>query len=132
MIVGDNEVAAGEDLHVNGSVSDADGLSDVTCFYYVVKGNQSLAIIQSLFLGYPLEDYGDEFVYPVPIGLANQSINVSYSCVDSNNGYDNLTIEISILAPIPCLNCSDDIHPNQNQSDSVEEPFSLYLSLIHI
>ena len=130
MIVGDNEVAAGEDLHVNGSVSDADGLSDVTCFYYVVKGNQSLAIIQSLFLGYPLEDYGDEFVYPVPIGLANQSINVSYSCVDSNDGYDNLTIEISILAPIPCLNCSDDIHPNQNQSDSVEEPFSLYLVIL--
>ena len=130
MIVGDDEVAAGEDLHVNGSVSDADGLSDVTCFYYVVKGNQSLAIIQSLFLGYPLDDYGDEFVYPVPIGLANQSLNVSYSCVDSNGGSDNLTIEISILAPIPCLNCSDDLNLNQNQSDSVEEPFSLYLVIL--
>jgi len=130
MIVGDTEVAAGEDLHVNGSVSDADGLSDVTCFYYVVKDNQSLAIIQSLFLGYPLDDYGDEFVYPVPIGLANQSINVSYSCVDSNDGYDNITIEISILPPLPCLNCSDEIQPSQNQSDSAETPLSLYLVIL--
>ena len=127
MIVGDTEVAAGEDLHVNGSVSDADGLSDVTCFYYVAKGNQSLAIIQSLFLGYPLDDYGDEFVYPVPIGLANQSINVSYSCVDSNDGFDNMTIQINISSPLPCLNCSDETQPSQNQSDSVGASLSLYL-----
>jgi len=89
-----------------------------------------LAIIQSLFLGYPLDDYGDELVYPVPIGLANQSINVSYSCEDSNDGYDNVTIEISILAPLPCLNCSDELQPSLNQSDSVEKPLSLYLVIL--
>jgi uncharacterized protein (TIGR03790 family) len=132
MIVADTEVAAGEDLHVNGSVNDADGLSDVTCFYYVVKDNQSLAIIQSLFLGYPLDNYGDELVYPVPLGLANQSINVSYSCADSNSGYDNVTIEINILPPLPCLNCSDEIQSNQNQSDSEEKPLTLYLVILII
>lgn len=132
MIVGDAEVAAGEDLSVNGSVNDADGLFDVTCFYYVVKGNQSLATIQSLFTGYPLDDYGDELVYPVPIGLANQSINVSYSCSDSNNGYDNMTLEISILAPIPCLNCSDEVQSNQNQSDSADKPLTMYLVILII
>jgi hypothetical protein len=130
MLVGDAEVAAGEDLYVNGSVNDADGLFDVTCSYYVVKGNQSLAMIQSLFLGYPFDDYGDELVYPVPLGLANQSINVSYSCADSNNGYDNMSIEINILAPLPCLNCSDEIQSNQNQSDSEEKPLSLYLVIL--
>ncbi|MDE0954356.1 MAG: hypothetical protein OR994_06745, partial [Candidatus Poseidoniales archaeon] len=130
MIVADAEVAAGEDLHVNGSVNDADGLVDVTCFYFVVKGNQSLAIIQSLFLGYPLDEYGDELVYPVPIGLANQSINVSYSCADSNDGYDNVTIEINISPPLPCLNCSDEFQPSQNQSDSAEKPLSLYLVIL--
>jgi len=83
-----------------------------------------------LFLGYPLDDYGDELVYPVPIGLANQSINVSYSCADSNDGYDNVTIEINILAPLPCLNCSDELEPSQNQSDSAEKPSSLYLVIL--
>jgi len=127
-----SEVVAGEDLNVKAFVNDADGLSDVTCFYYVLNGNQSLAIIQSLFLGYPLDDYYDDLLYPVPIGLANQTINVSYSCADSNNGYDNMTIEINILAPLPCLNCSDEIQSNQNQSDSVEKPSSLYLVILII
>jgi hypothetical protein len=127
MVVAENEVAAGEDLYVNGFVNDADGLSDVTCFYYVVTGNQSLANIQSLFLGYPLDDFDDELLYPVPIGLANQSINVSYTCSDSNGGYDNVTIEVSILPPLPCSNCSEEVQPSQNQSTSAQPPNSLYL-----
>jgi hypothetical protein len=108
-------------------VNDADGLSDVTCFYYVVTGNQSLANIQSLFLGHPLDDFDDELLYPVPIGLANQSINVSYTCSDSNGGSDNVTIEVSILPPLPCSNCSGEVQPSQNQSTSAQPPNSLYL-----
>ncbi len=127
MVVAENEVAAGEDLYVNGFVNDADGLSDVTCFYYVAQGNQSLANIQSLFLGYPLDDFDDELLYPVPIGLANQSISVSYSCADSNGGYDNVTIEVNILPPLPCNNCSGEVQPSQNQSTSAQPPISLYL-----
>ena len=127
MVVAENEVAAGEDLYVNGFVSDADGLSDVTCFYYVAMGNQSLANLQSLFLGSPLDDFESELIYPVPIGLANQSINVSYSCVDSNDGSDNVTIEVNILPPLPCSNCSSEVQPNQNQSTSAQQPRSLYL-----
>jgi hypothetical protein len=132
MVVAENEVAAGEDLYINGYVNDADGLSDVTCFYYVAQGNQSLANIQSLFLGYPLDDFDDELLYPVPIGFANQSLNVSYSCSDSNGGYDNVTIEINILPPLPCLNCSGEFEPSQNQSDSAEKPLSLYLVILII
>ena len=127
MVVSENEIAAGEDLYVNGFVNDADGLSDVTCFYYVAHGNQSLANIQSLFLGYHLDDYEGELVYPVPISLANQSIFVSYSCADSNDGYDNVTIEVNILPPLPCNNCSDEVQPNLNQSSSGQQPNSLYL-----
>jgi hypothetical protein len=130
ILVGDSEVAAGEDLAIKGFVNDADGLSDVTCFYYVVNGNQSLASIQSLFLGYPLDDYDDELLYPVPIGLANQSLNVSYSCADSNNGFDNITIEVNILPPLPCSNCSDGIQPNLNQSTSGKQQISPYLIIV--
>jgi hypothetical protein len=127
MVVAEEEIAAGEDFYVNGFVNDADGLSDVTCFYYVAQGNQSLANIQSLFLGYPLDDFEGELIYPVPIGLANQSINVSYSCSDSNDGYDNVTIEVNILPPLPCNNCSGEVQPNLNQSSSGQQPNALYL-----
>jgi len=127
MVVAEEEIAAGEDFYVNGFVNDADGLSDVTCFYYVAQGNQSLANIQSLFLGHPLDDFEGELIYPVPIGLANQSINVSYSCSDSNDGYDNVTIEVNILPPLPCNNCSGEVQPNLNQSSSGQQPNALYL-----
>jgi len=86
-----------------------------------------LANIQSLFLGHPLDDFEGELIYPVPIGLANQSINVSYSCSDSNDGYDNVTIEVNILPPLPCNNCSGEVQPNLNQSSSGQQPNALYL-----
>ena len=41
-----------------------------------------------------------------------------------------MSIEINILAPPPCLNCSDEIQSNQNQSDSAEKPLSLYLVIL--
>jgi uncharacterized protein (TIGR03790 family) len=127
MVMADSEVVAGEDLKVKTFVNDADGLADVTCFYYVLNGNQSLANVQSLFLNYPLDDYEDELLYPVPIGMSNQSLNVSYSCADSNDGFDNVTIEVNILPPLPCNNCSEDVQPDLNQSTSGQQQFSPYL-----
>jgi hypothetical protein len=59
--------------------------------------------------------------------MSNQSLNVSYSCADSNDGFDNVTIEVNILPPLPCNNCSEDVQPDLNQSTSGQQQFSPYL-----
>lgn len=126
-IDGGNDTAAGQDLLVSGIVEDGDGLSDVTCFFDVVAEEGNLAHIQSLYLGYPLQQFEGQLLYPVPIALANQTLNVSFSCADSNDGFDNITIEVNILPALPCTNCSAENEQQQNQSGTEESSVILYV-----
>ena len=108
---------AGERIESTASVTDLDGMQDVTCLASVKQGNVSLANI-SLEVQVQPNDMTNAslgFSFPTTQALGNTTLELNYTCIDGW-GQEDTASQFVDLAPKPT--CNDCHGSNTSSQDS--------------
>ena len=108
---------AGERIESTASVTDLDGMQDVTCLASVKQGNVSLANI-SLEVQVQPNDMTNAslgFSFPTTQALGNTTLELNYTCIDGW-GQEASASQFVDLAPKPT--CNDCLGSNTSSLDS--------------
>jgi hypothetical protein len=105
---------AGERLESSASVTDLDGMQDVTCQATVKQGNASLANISLEVRVQPNDQTNASlaFSFPTTQALGNTTLELNYTCIDGW-GQEDTASQFVDLAPKPAC---DDCHGSNTSS----------------
>lgn len=127
MLTPHTNMTAGDLLNFTGTVTDADGIDDLSCSALVSENQSQLAQLQVLLQPTNLTSARIAFQYPTTGVLSNLTLNVEVTCIDSWLQSNSSSLEFTLLPEIGCSTC--------DQVDSVEdadEPNSSSLVTIFI
>ena len=111
---------AGDLLLFMGTVSDADGIDDLTCSARVSHNQSQLAQLQVTLQPTDLTSANLEFQFPTTGVLSNLTLEVEVTCIDSWLQSNSSSIEFTLLPEPACESCQQ----TNSEDDSVETSFS--------
>ena len=122
-------MTAGELLSFAGTVSDADGVDDVSCSAIISNNQSQLAQLQIILQPINLTSAVLEFQYPTTGTLSNATLDVEVTCIDSWLQSNASVLRFTLLPEVVCDSCQ--------QTDTGEEavqgsPFPLLPLIIGI
>ena len=100
-------MTAGELLSFVGSVSDADGVDDVSCSALISYNQSQLAQLQVLLQPMNLTSATLEFQYPTTSALNNASLDIEVTCIDSWSQSNTSNLQITLLPEPVCTTCEE-------------------------
>ena len=102
-------VTAGERLESSASVTDLDGMQDISCQATVTQGNASLANISLEVRVQPndLTNASLGFSFPTTQALGNTTLELIYTCIDGWGQEDTISQFVEIAPNPACEDCQD-------------------------
>ena len=98
-------MTAGELLSFGGTVSDADGVDDVSCSAIISNNQSQLAQLQVLLQPVNLTSAILEFQYPTTGTLSNVTLDVEVTCIDSWSQSNSSVLRFTLLPEPVCDSC---------------------------
>jgi hypothetical protein len=98
-------MTAGELLSFTGTVSDADGLDDVSCSAIISNNQSQLAQLQVILQPMNLTSAVLEFQYPTTGTLSNATLDVEVTCIDSWSQSNTSVLQFTLLPEPVCDSC---------------------------
>ncbi|MGY8698307.1 MAG: hypothetical protein ACKVHC_01255, partial [Candidatus Poseidoniales archaeon] len=119
-------MTAGELLSFTGTVSDADGMDDVSCSAIISNNQSQLAQLQVILQPRNLTSAVLEFQYPTTGSLSNATLDVEVTCIDSWSQSNTSVLRFTLLPEPVCDSCQQ----TDTEGEAVQAAFSPLLPLI--
>ena len=113
-------MTAGDTLSFLASVSDADGIDDLTCTALVVQNQTQLALLQLTLQPVTATTASLTFQFPTTGVLSNQTLDVEVTCIDSWSQSNSSHIQFTLLPEPICESCNQ----TEVDDDAVQVAFS--------
>ena len=120
LLIANQNMTAGDLLSFIGSVSDADGVDDVTCSARVSHNQTQLAQLQVTLQPKDLTSADLEFQFPTTGVLNNLTLEVEVTCIDSWLQSNSSVLEFTLLPEPVCDSCPQ----TDTDGEAVETSFS--------
>ncbi len=125
-------MTAGDLLMFSGSVSDADGVDDLTCSALISHNQSQLAQLQVIPLPINLTSAAFEFQFPTTATLSNATLDVEVTCIDSWSQSNTSLLRFTLLPEPVCNSCEQAVVEDEPVQAATLKPLLLVIGIVFL